>query len=612
MDEDVDVVAATSSSRVATPIDDDDEQHERYDREAWIEGFRNVDGESCYALELPSDFPKDIRGTFFQNGHSKFYVGGNGGENGNGEDEDEDEDFHIHPFDADGMITALTLNGGNNNGRSKAWFRNRYVQTEGYLKELKAGKVLYRGVFGTARNKGRWWSNIFDLKQKNPANTHVLFQPNNNNNNASSKKPRMYALWEGGLPHEIDPLTLETLGGGETDLDGTLDERYAAHYKIDPDTRTVCNFCINVTPPNSHTIQIFEHDVDTMELLYKKDVPGFPGIGVSHDCAITKDYFVFLQAPTKFDPLPFVLGQKGPAQCIENDDDAVHSKLILIPRGAVAAVAAGGGGSEPIVIETPKMFTFHLSNAFQETDGDGRNMLVVDMILADSMFMAETGGDESYKYPTRPIWETFDFDGGPKYQLRRVRVDLTGAVAGGGQQEASFVSMESMTDGIATVEFPVVNPAVVGKPYRYAYVASSRTAVRNGVVQGVAKVDVQEGRVIDQWRPQRHEFLGEVVFCPREGTSGSSSSSGGGDDAVDDDSEDDGYLMTFLFNGKERSSELVVFDAKDVGRGPLSRVKLASMMNFALHGVFVPGYAPEMNEEVVASFEALKVSSRMD
>lgn len=524
-------ILKTSSSTNAVGNDDD---ALLYDKQAWIQGFQNVEEESSYLLEDTS-FPNDLVGTFFQNGHTKFYV-------------NEDE-FHIHPFDADGMISAVTFDGS-----SKAWFRNRYIATEGYLREKEAGKILFRGVFGTARNKGKWWSNIFRLKNKNPANTHCLcFKP-------TTQSPRLFALWEGGRPYEMDPATLATLGDEETDLDGTIDERYAAHYKIDPTTKSVCNFAINVDGTTSHTIQVMEHDLDTMELIYKKKYPGFPGIGVSHDCAITKDFFLFLQAPVKFDPLPFLLGRKGPAQCIENDDEAQYSSLILIPRGKEQ--------SDPIVIQTPKIFTFHLSNAFQD---DQKGELVVDMILADSMMMAETTSSD---YPTQPIWETFDFDNGLKYELRRVRVDL---------KTKSFVSMKSMTDGIANVEFPVVNPAVVRKDYQYAYISASNTAVRNGVVQGLAKVDVQKEEIVDQWRPANHEFLGEVSFCTRPSK---------GKEA--DTAEDFGYLITYLFNGKDKSSELVIFDAQNIGMGPVSRTPLAHMMNFNLHGVFLPGYTPEM------------------
>ena len=116
-----------------------------------------------------------------------------------------------------------------------------------------------------ARNKGKWWSDTFGIgAQRNVANARVLFQPNIKG--TSSNEPRLCTLWEGPLPHELDPIALEALGG-ETNLDGAIDERRAAHCEVDPESQTVRNFSINVDPPSSHATQVFEHDLGTMELI---------------------------------------------------------------------------------------------------------------------------------------------------------------------------------------------------------------------------------------------------------------------------------------------------------------------------------------------------------
>ena len=54
----------------------------------------------------------------------------------------------MHPFDGDGMITALTIQNGT------AIFRNRFVRTNTYNKERKAKKILARGAFGTPKAGG--------------------------------------------------------------------------------------------------------------------------------------------------------------------------------------------------------------------------------------------------------------------------------------------------------------------------------------------------------------------------------------------------------------------------------------------------------------------------
>ncbi len=96
--------------------------------------------------------PLDIEGTYFRNGHAKFEVG--------------KVDKVMHPFDADGMISAVTIKDGQgihslthalthsltySRIRYPALFRNRFVLTKGFKKERKARRILYRGAFGTGK-----------------------------------------------------------------------------------------------------------------------------------------------------------------------------------------------------------------------------------------------------------------------------------------------------------------------------------------------------------------------------------------------------------------------------------------------------------------------------
>jgi all-trans-8'-apo-beta-carotenal 15,15'-oxygenase len=513
---------------------------DEYDGDAWVQGFRNVEQEGCYELE--GDFPTDLVGTFFQNGHTKFHVG--------------EDDFHIHPFDADGMVQAVTFSKG------RAWFRNRFVQTPGYLEELERGKVCKRGVFGTARNKGKWWSNIFDVDFKNVANTHVLFLDN-----------RLFALWEAGLPYQMDPVTLETIGESTLygALDGKRDNRYAAHYKIDPATGNVCGFAVlpgDKDPANTHKLTVMEHEGD--KLLYKKTYP-FGGLGVAHDTAITENYFIFLQAPFKFKPLPLILGLKGASQCIEFDQTAEHARLILVPRGE------NRDGKEPVVIEVPPFFSFHTANAFEDSDGT----VVIDMIVAVTNTEGLATLDTSTGYPDRPIWEDIDWTKDvPANQLKRIRVDPA---------KKEMVSETVLSGECGTVEFPVVNPDRVGRPYQYTYCATSASARGVTPLQGIAKIDVTTGKLLEKWLPEPHQYVTEATFCPKAGGS---------------DAEDDGYLVTYLLDGRNGIGEVVVLDAANPGKGPISSSPLQGWsVNHSLHGTFVPGFTPEYTDRVKASFE---------
>jgi all-trans-8'-apo-beta-carotenal 15,15'-oxygenase len=497
-----------------------------------VQGYKTLETESCY--ELPDNFPSDLQGTFYQNGPGKHEVG---------------DELVIHPLDGDGMVTAVTFDKG------RAWFRNRFVQTPLYIKELEKQKVCGRGVFGTAKNKGAWGSNIFDIKVKNIANTHVL--PWNN---------RLFALWEGGKPFEIDPITLETLGVGDSDLDGSIPagQAYAAHYKIDPKTNTVCSFAIDphVSNPNkAHTVTIMEHNAD-LKLRYLERY-SLPGFGLAHDTAITDTYFLFAGAPVKFDPFPFVLGRKGVAQCISWDDTIGKGRIHLVPRGS----------GEAISIDIPPSFCFHISNAFEETDETGQVIVTVDVVMGDDFFMAE----DTDGYPETPIYERVDFATMVRYQLVRYRLNPS---------TRKLVSTNLLSEGCANVDFPVVHPEYVGRPYQYVYCSASASPSNTMHVQGLAKIDVRAGTMLQKWLPEEYQFLSEVAFCKKEGSK----------------AEDDGYLVGYLMNGRDTSTELVVFDAANVAQGPISQALLPDFIPHPLHGTFVPGFVPALTDDVKESF----------
>jgi hypothetical protein len=101
-----------------------------WDRDAWVSGYRTAPSEDSYSVEC-ADLPADLVGTFFRNCPAKFDVAG---------------DRVMHPFDADGMIAALTLE-----GNGKAHFRNRFVRTRGFVLEEMEAKRLYAGTFGNPK-----------------------------------------------------------------------------------------------------------------------------------------------------------------------------------------------------------------------------------------------------------------------------------------------------------------------------------------------------------------------------------------------------------------------------------------------------------------------------
>ncbi len=78
---------------------------------------------------------------------------------------------------------------------------------------------------------------------------------------------------------------------------------------------------------------------------------------------------------------------------------------------------------------------------------------------------------------------------------------------------------------------------------------------------------------------------------PKSSSSSSSTDQFSTSSSIDDQlsfQEDDGYLITYAWDGKEQKSSLLIFDAKNIAQGPISRSAIPTNVPFGLHGCFAP------------------------
>lgn len=407
----------------------------------WQGGYESLIQEYDYWIDdIEGEIPPELAGTLFRNGAGLLDING--------------ERLH-HPFDGDGMISRITFING------RAHFRNRFVQTPGYLAEQKAGKILYRGVFGTQKSGG-WLANIFDFKLKNIANTNVIYW---------GKK--LLALWEAAEPYLLNPQTLETLGNEY--FNGVLSkgEAFSAHPRIDPNG-TLVNFAIK--PGLSTTITIFELNKNG-EITSKKNhnVPGFCFI---HDFVITENYCIFFQNPVNFNPIPFALGICGAAECIKIQKNQ-PTKIIIIPRKTQTENVK--------VLETKAGFIFHHVNAFEL-----ENEIIVDSICYESLTEVEPNSD----------YRKTDFEKNSPPQLWRFNLNL------------SNNKVQNQLIDPRPTEFPTIHPNYMGKSYRYLYSAAAHQSTVNAPLQAIFKVDLESGTK-QLWSAAPRGFVGEPIFVPR-------------------------------------------------------------------------------------------------
>ncbi|MFM7236698.1 MAG: carotenoid oxygenase family protein [Cyanobium sp.] len=484
-----------------------------YDRSDWASAFRNVTLELTDEPLKPSSgaIPSELLGTLYRNGPGRLERGGQ---------------WVHHPFDGDGMVTAVRFSPGG------ASLTNRFVRTEGWLAEEKAGKPLYRGVFGTQKPGGPL-ANAFDVRLKNIANTHVV-----------QLGDQLLALWEASSPHDLDPQTLETKG--ITLLDGVLKpgEAFSAHPRFDPGhhgSERMVTFGVKSGPRS--TIRLMEFattegpEGEPAGRLLSERSDSFNGFAFLHDFAITPNWAVFLQNAIAFNPLPFALGLKGAAQCLTSKPGS-QGQFWLIPRDSGAFA-----GQPPRIVSAPEGFVFHHLNAWEE----GETVVVESIYYAD---FPSIGPDTDFRQ--------VDFDLIPEGLLERCSIDLSTAT----------VQTERMSERCC--EFAMVNPRREGLSSRYAWMAVAERESGNDPLQAIKKLDLQSGerRV---WSGAPRGFVSEPLMVPRPGGS----------------QEDDGWVLTVVWNGGRDASDLVILDAASMAEVAVLPLPLA--LPHGLHGSFVAG-----------------------
>lgn len=352
-----------------------------------------------------------------------------------------------------------------------------------------------------------------------PVNTHVV-----------GHAGRTMALVEiGTQPYEIGP-ELETIG--THDFEGSLPGGFTAHPHWDPATGAMHGVAyVPGVPFVQHVVVSAEGKVVRAENV---PVPHCPMI---HDFAMTERFVLIFDLQVGFDQAAAAQGAMIPYSWDEN----YRPRIGLLPKD--------GPASETRWFEIPSLWIFHALNAYE--DGD---KVVLYAVTHPRMCANYVGSVEN--------------NGAPR--MDRITFDLA----------SGDVLVERIDD--RPQEFPRINDAYTGRPFRYGYAVSNRDLADSfmapedertpdTLANRLLKYDLEGGTIAERLYPEG-AIIGEPIFAEAAGAQG----------------EDHGYILLTAHDTARGATNLEILDARDINAAPIATIHLPARLPIGFHGSWVP------------------------
>lgn len=301
---------------------------------------------------------------------------------------------------------------------------------------------------------------------------------------------------------------------------------FTAHPKVDAQTGELFFFGYNADGAFTPGITVGAIDADGQLVRYTKFQA--PYCSMVHDFMMTGRHLLF--------PILPLTGSR------ERADKGLPAYAFESQRAAMIGVMPRDGEAASMRwFEGPSCYVFHAMNAWESG-----NTIVADVMVYDEppLFPRPDGtpGDPARQQAYLTRW-TFDLTAGNGTFTAERLCEIAG-------------------------EFPRIDDRFAGRQHRHGWFAASRPA--EDALSGIVHVDVTTGASHTFWLPAG-DVTSEPVFAPR-----------GAD-------EGDGWLLAVVWRAASSSSELLVFDARDIEAGPVATVALPQRVPFGFHGNWVEG-----------------------
>jgi carotenoid cleavage dioxygenase-like enzyme len=366
---------------------------------------------------------------------------------------------NYHPFDGDGMIHVVGFRDG------KAFYRNRFIRTDGLMAEQEAGHALWAGLAerpsSSLRDEG-WGART---RMKDASSTDVIVH----------RGQALSTFYQCGDMYRIDPMSAETMGKETWNGAFPFEWGVSAHPKVDDRTGEMLFFNYSKEAPYMHYGVVDENN----DLSHYIDVP-LPGPRLPHDMAFTENYAILNDCPLFWDPE----GLKQDAH-IPRFHPELPTRFAVIPRK--------GQTKDIRWFEAESTFVLHFVNAYEEGDE-----IVLDGFFQGDPEPADNGMGNHWQ-------RAFRFLALDRMQsrLHRWRLNLV----------TGQVKEQQLSDSIT--EFGMMNGSHAGQEYRYAYAATGKPSWF--LFDGLVKHDLKDGT------EERYSFGdgvygSETAMAPRIGS----------------------------------------------------------------------------------------------
>ena len=350
------------------------------------------------------------------------------------------------------------------------------------------------------------------------------------NTNVVRHAGRLVALEEAHPPIEMEEHTLETLG--PIDFDGSLPSApFTAHPHADPATGELLFFGYN-TPDRLSTGMSYGV-LSPAGRVTRYETFEAPYASMVHDFAITERHVIFPIMPLIGSAERMKAG--GPPYAWEPEHG---TRVGIMPRsGSVQDIEWWQG---------PACYVFHVMNAWEEGD---------DLYLDVMQFE---------RPPLFPLPDGRPAAGpGEPAKLTRWHFDL----------RVPGRSFTSRTLAKVPGEFPRIDERFTGRPYKHGWYVGNLPEPSGDIRMGCALVHIDHSRPEpDMYVLPPGDRTSEAVFVPRDGSA----------------PEGDGWLLAVLYRAATHTSELAVFDARQVSAGPLCLAVLGHRVPDGFHGNWLP------------------------